>query len=451
MKSMKMLLLVLLSLPGLIFAKAEFSGELRNRFAYFINRDLYSPRSADYGIIDLRGRLGLKLSSKDDTFYLKYIMEVGNISWGEPAFGTALGTDGFNVETKNLYIGYKKNSLYGKVGLFHFSTPLGAEIDNDLAGIKLGYDGKLIHAEALYSLASAGANTNLNDNPSFFELDPSDNADMYYVMGGLHLTNTALKEKLSVWYLRYTDKNWGDTRALNYLGAYNELKLGVLSIDAGAVYNMGYVSITSNSNVNVGSLHAYAKAELELPQIAKVFVRVNMTTGNGGNNTNWTSIGQFQTIKGRGKLDTDLSILFGGSSFNQQSYFSSWIPTSNNKKNLTQGGYHNNDYGLFILEGGISHEFKSIGWTPKVVFGMATIMTPLTTTNSTRPFALGYELDFHNRFKLSKNTTLRLTAAGMLPGAALMYIFDDTYPGITIASLGSDMAIKIDGMLEIEI
>ncbi len=446
MKTLKSLVILLLATPSLFFAaKLDAEGELRNRFAYMINKDQDSNRSADFGIIDLRGRIGLKLSSKDNPFYLKYKMEIGNLSWGESAFGTDLGTDGINVETKSLYIGYKSDKLSGKVGLMSFSTPLGAEIDNDLAGIKLAYKGDFFHAEALYSLASAGASTNLNDNPSFFELDLSDNADIYYAMGGIHNKVT----DASVWFLRYTDKSWGNDLKLNYAGLYNELKLGVLKVDAGAVYNFGTVSPVTNSNVTVSSLHVYAKAELEIPRIITIFGRFNMTTGNGGNNTNWTSIGQFQTIHGRGNLNSDLSILFGGSSFNQQAYFDSNVPTANTKKNLTQGGYHNDDFGLMVIEAGVKRDFQigKVKWTPKAVFGMGYTVSKLTNG----AFGLGYEFDLHNKFELSKTTEFVITAAMLIPGRALTDVFDNTFPGVTITSLGSDATFKIDGQLEIKI
>jgi len=439
---MKRLLLLLSVLPLMAFSLGiKPDARLRVRFVQMNNKDQDSSRAADFHLIDMRGRLGIKLTDKNSPFYFYYKLEVGNLGWGEPLVGSSLGNDGVNLETKNLYIGYKKQGFRGKIGLIPFGTPLGAAFDNDLAGLKITYKTKLWHATVLYSLAAAGTNSlALNDPIDAFEANNGDDAQIYYVNGGLKVkANT-----FDAWLLRFDDKRWGDQRLLNYIGIYDVLKIGVFSLKVGGVYNTGSV-IQSNNTLAVGALHLYSYAKVKLPQIADLFLRLNITTGNGGD-TNLSKISQFQVIEGQGRMHSDLGILFGGDSFSQQAFFDHRAPVSDTKKNLTEGALQNNDYGLFVIECGLSREIKALKWTPSLVAGYA---STLATVNGHS--MLGLELDWHNRFKLNKNTALKLSAAFLLPGAALTDVIDKTYPGIKISTLGSDPTLKIDGKIEIRL
>ena len=416
----------------------KFDGNFRTRFYAFVNKDLDFTRNADYWSLDSRLRLGITLDITP-TFSVYYQLEVGNIPWGELAVGGGLGADKWNLETKNMYMDYKDVFWRGKLGIFGFKTPLESELDDDLMGIKLSFNQPLFSIDVLFSKLYNGTNdsiSNINDDNDYFEVESWNSTYLYFVNGQLKLDPV----NAQVYYMRVVDDRFAYKYSLNWIGTYNTLKLDPFKLDLGFSLNMGAV-VNLGTSIGVSAYHLYGKAEFEFFGFLKVFVRVNMTSGN---DTNHDMIEQFQVAGNHGNFKTDLGILFGGGPFTQQSYFDYRIVTADPRKNLTRGAIRFDDPGLFVIEFGAEANIKEIGLKSTLVAGIAQTAVSVGTNSVT---LLGIEFDLHNRFKLDKNVYLYLSGALLLPGTALTPVYNISHPTII---LGSDIAFKLDGKFEIE-
>ncbi len=443
----------------------KLDGDVRSRYCYMINKDGDFVREADFGIWDARGRLGIKIETENG-FYGYYRLEIGNIAFGEPYMGGAQSADGVNVETKNLFVGYKNDfdplSLAGKIGIFSFQTPLAGEIDDDVAGAKLNLDFLGINIELMYSKLYTGmSNTNMSIDMNDFEIRAWDATHLYYAQAGytLDLEAIQLKNSIDVYYMRLNDNRFTHKSRLNWLGVYESLKFSIFELEGGVSINGGDMYIT-NDAIHLNAMYAKAKLKVDLFGILDIFGRIHYATGNAQGETN--VVRQFQTIGGRGDFDSDLAILFGGSPFSQQAYFDYRYVGLDTRRNITQGRIRFTDPGLFVIEAGAQKTFDSIGLRTRIVFGMAMTANSVTNSLGEDVTSLGYEFDLNNRLKLAKGTYLTFNAAMLLHGNALRSVYAmstdvqtiDLVTGTTNSStvlIGGEPTIKLDAEIQIEI
>lgn len=467
--------LVLLFSAGIVHA-LDFSldGDVRSRYCYMIDKHGSFEVATNFDIWDVRGRLGAKLETSNG-FFAYYKLELGNIAFGEPYMGGAQGSDVVNIETKNVFVGYDGDFLKGKVGLFDFNTPLGGEIDDDLAGINLKFTIlKNIHIEAMYSrLYSGMSNTNMGIDMDNFVIPNAFSSHLYYLQAGydLQVQSIGLSNKVDVYYMRLNDTRFFDAR-LNWFAVYDKLNFWIFELDGGVSFNFGQVIYDAGSVMPLNAMYAKAKIKVDVFGLVDVFARIHYATGNAEGETN--AVRQFQTIGGRGDFDSDLGILFGGSPFSSQAYFDYRYIGLDTRRNLTQGKiqilktydaalgfYPQYDPGLFVIELGAQKKFDAIGLRTKFVFGMASTANPIYVIRDGATNAvsgLGYEFDFNNRLKLAKGTYLTLNAALLLHGNALRSIYAVNSENIssdgTITNrvlIGGEPTIKIDAEIQIEI
>jgi len=432
-------LCLLLIMAGSISAlDVKFDGDFRTRFYSFINKDMDFTRNADYWSVDSRLRLGIELEVTP-TFTVYYKLEVGNLPWGELAVGGGLGADKWNLETKNMYLDYKDVFWHGKLGIFGFKTPLGSELDDDLMGLKITFTQPIFEIDVMVSKLFNGTNnsiSNVNDDNDYFEVESWTDTYLYFVNGQIKLAPI----NAQVYFMRVVDDRFAFKYSLNWIGTYDTLKIDPLKIDLGFSYNMGTVD-NLGTTIGVSAFHLYGKAEFEFFNFLKIFARVNMTTGN---DTNQNGIEQYQVVGNHGNFKSDLGILFGGGPFSQQSYFDYRVVSADSRKNLTRGAIRFDDPGLFVIEFGAEANIKDIGLQSKFVAGIAQTTVAVGTNNAT---LLGIEFDLHNRFKLDKNVYFFLSGAILIPGTALTPVYNMNHSTI---NLGTDMAFKVDGKIEIE-
>ncbi|OHD53432.1 MAG: hypothetical protein A2Y33_15030 [Spirochaetes bacterium GWF1_51_8] len=432
------LLFVFLTVSAVFAFDVKFDGEFRTRFYGFMNKDLDFTRNADFWSLDTRIRIGAEFEATS-VFSLYYQLEVGNLPWGEAPLGGGQGADKWNLETKNMYLLYDDIFLKGKLGIIGFKTPLESEIDDDLMGLKLSFRQPLFDIDVLYSKLFNGTNesiSNVNEDNDYFETESWNATHLYYVNGQLKLDFL----DANVYFMRVVDDRFAYKYSLNWIGTYEQLNLDPLKVEAGFSFNFGNVSQNS-TNIPLAAFHLYAKAEMKILPFLEIFGRFNMTTGN---DTNTGNIEQFQVLNNNGNFRTDLGILFGGSPFNQQAYFNSKVVTADTRKNLTRGAVRFDDPGLMVIEVGAKLKFDEIGLETMLVGGFANTVVAVGTNNVN---LLGIEFDLHNRLKLDKDVAFCLSMAVLLPGMALTPVYNMNHSTII---LGSDIAFKIDGMIELK-
>lgn len=425
----------------------DFEGELRTRFCYYYNKNGDSDQVSNLGVVDNRGRLKIE-ASPGGPFYAAYELEIGNVAWGETYMGGEQGMDFINVETKNLFIGYDQEPFEGELGLIGFETPLRAEMDDDLAGLKIDFKKWGFKATALYSILSLGTNdTNLSIEIDDFFIDTLDDTHLLYFEGGYELEDKTLlgmelENGVSAWYMRLMDNRYDYDYILNWIGLYDEFKWGLVDLDLGFSLNTGSVNYTNSTTVPVNAYYLYSKLNFNVFDIVDVFARFNYVSGNEPGTSN--AVNQFQTIGARGRIDTDLGILFGGSPFNQQAYFSDRFAGIDTRRNITEGKVRFTDPGFMILEFGAKRDFQKIGLETEVVFGIGRLAHKLNNYS-----VLGYEIDIHNKLKLAKKTYLYLSMGMLLHGAALKDAYNISHSDVFLGG-DPDPTFKLDGMVEIE-
>lgn len=439
LRALNLIIVLLVFAVVPMFAKLQFDGDVRNRFVYFGNKDLDANREADFGIVDFRGRFGLKFIT-ESPIYAYYKLEIGNITWGEIVSGGGVGTDGINVETKQAYLGYKKKGgiFAGRIGLIPFGTPLEAAIDTDVAGLDLRFKYSIFGLKLAYSLLYNSTNETLKfvDNDDF-EIVSSNNAQLGYIEAEVNIRNkeSKLKENAKVWFMAMSDTRYAYSYNLSWIGFYNEFDIWKIKSDIGFSLNSGSIDNVGTA-IPVNAYFLYAKVKMDVFDIVDVFVRMNIASGNNGN---IDEVNRFQCISEKGRLNTGLSILFGGSSFNQQAYFDNKVTGLDTRKNLTEGTICYTDPGLFVFEFSVGRKFKSIKFATEFVFGYAAAANPIGGNT-----LLGYEFDLHNKFEFAKNAVIALSVAYMIPGKALQNVYAN-FQGMT---LGGSACFKIDGEIE---
>jgi hypothetical protein len=126
--------LLLIGILGAI--NFDYDGELLTRAAAY--NDAYKK---DGGHIDSRLRMGLNTQLTDGLDF-RAAFEIGEITWGNNATGGALGTNGVNIETSELYLDYLMNSIDTniKVGLQYWNDHRSLVLDDFFAGVMLYKD-----------------------------------------------------------------------------------------------------------------------------------------------------------------------------------------------------------------------------------------------------------------------------------------------------------------------
>lgn len=407
--------------------KPDFS--IRTRYCNFLNKDLDDNRDENLDYLDLKAKWGLKINT-GSPFYIRYKAQFGNL----PISGS--GYDEFStsaVETTNLYLGYKSEEFSIKTGILSVSSPLKAAIDDEAMGVSIKSDLFDVRLNGFYGKLKKDGDDIINP----FSSD-SYNADtnLYSLSGKIKLSD---KSSLKLWELYLSDKsNLNYEYVSSWTGAMFSQSFGQLNFEYGLVLNKGEVTATSKTPLN--AYYSLLKLNYEIEKKSSIFCKLHMTSGNDQNSN---EINQFQVIEGNGNIDTGLGVLFGGSPFSQQSYFSS-NSVALSEDNLSSGTLNYNDPGLLLMEFGGRMQFNGLPLWSEIVFGYARTIQEINNSN-----LIGFEFDLHNRYKIDKSLNFDLSFGYFLAGDA----FEQTYimNHSSIAGLGMDPVFKIDAALKLKI
>ncbi|HJZ54727.1 MAG TPA: hypothetical protein VKE74_07190, partial [Gemmataceae bacterium] len=150
-----------------------------------------------------RWRLYTTVESADKNAKVVWAIEVGDITWGLGGgangnnfngvtartgnnTGGQFGADGVDVETKNLYLQFNipwvpnSNILLGIHNVIFLTSPAGAYMDDDGAGIQLNFKWDPVDLQLYTIKALEGNSTNIRSN--------ADDNDLYAVRIGFNLT-----------------------------------------------------------------------------------------------------------------------------------------------------------------------------------------------------------------------------------------------------------------------
>lgn len=132
MKRLILILVPLMVFGALSAVPFDLGGEMRVRAA------LYNDTSEnDGGHIDNRLTMGFD-SQFHKNLAFRFAVEIGNIGWGSPN-GGAIGTNGVNIETSELYLDYLIDAIDAKlkVGQQYWADNMGLIMDDNFSGILL--------------------------------------------------------------------------------------------------------------------------------------------------------------------------------------------------------------------------------------------------------------------------------------------------------------------------
>lgn len=172
-----------------------FSGEMRVHGILFDNLTDFTDTERDPARFKdsnahffQRWRLFTTVQSADKRAKAVWAVEVGDIVWGSgggasgaefggvttrvgPGTGGGLGADGVNVETKNLFVQFDvpflpgtANLLLGIHNILLLTSPIGAFLDDDAAGIQFNWKLDPVDLQIWYAKADENARADADDN-----------------------------------------------------------------------------------------------------------------------------------------------------------------------------------------------------------------------------------------------------------------------------------------------
>lgn len=396
----------------------DFDGEVRNRFAFFNNYDMDYDTSDGKVADDLRARLALEVTS-DSPFYYMLMLELGNIQFD----ADLKAIDFVSLELKEIYAGYDSSFIDGKLGLIDVKTAGGAVYDDDSFGIQVKADFDFLQAKSFFTMPE------LVDETLTF-VDGLENLNYLFYLG-------VQQEKfidVDLWGMFLWDNSPEDYYYYYciWTGIELEKKMGMFSGDFGFTYNFGAATYLQ---IPIYAYYSHLTLEMEPTRKTKVYTRFNLSSGSDGSDD---TINQFQVVNGEGNLETGLGLLFGGSSFDNQSYFSS------ESLSIVEDGLSSDDFvfedpGLFIYEVGFRLEFDQIPLETEFVLGGANT-GELFNGDGYFTSLIGWEFDIHNTIKFSKDLKLNISTAYLIAGNS----FNGCYELNTGETLELDTSFMMD-------
>ncbi|MDC7222112.1 MAG: hypothetical protein PQJ60_00155 [Spirochaetales bacterium] len=400
-----------------------FAGELRARSAYLNNFDMdYTESDGDLAG-DVRGRLKLKVTGQSP-LYFKGMLEWGNVEISDDLSAEDL----WDLEMRELYLGFKKSSWKVKAGIIDLETPGGYVYDSNEWGLQVKYDFSSIDLDIkmFYSAADLTEGTNESQMPAEY-MD-------HLVFLGVHQEEYGDLD-LDLWGMFYH----GDTEEFVFnsywFGTEGTKEISDFTVQAGYTCNLGNVVTYS---IPLASHFSHLTVEYEQDKSKTLFSRFNLVTGSDGS---LDSTGQFQNPDGEGNLDTGLGLLFGGSPYGSQAYFDN-ESLSIVSDNLCEGDISFYDPGLFVYETGMEVDFSQ--WLPldletQFVLGGANT-GDLFDGEGYFYSLIGWEGDIHNKIEFSDHLEFALSLCYLIPGNSFNAVYELNYDDI----LDLDTSFKAD-------
>lgn len=395
----------------------EFEGDVRSRFAYFNNYDMDYSTSDPKIAVDIRARFAIDIETKSP-FYFRIDLELGNIEFDKDL----KASDFFMIELKEFYGGYDWNYVNGKAGIINVKTPGSAVYKDENFGLQAKIDFDVFKAKTFFTLP------NLISDPYEF-VDEISNLSYLAYLG-------ASQDKYidtDLWTMFLWDNGPEDFYYYCFwTGLELKKKYGIFSGETSFVYNFGAVSYLG---IPISAYYSHLKLELETTKKTRLFSRFNLASGTDGSSD---TINQFQVVNGEGNLETGLGLLFGGSAFDSQSYFSN-ESLSIVEDGLSSGDFVFNDPGLFIYELGFVIDFNTFLDETEFVLGGANT-GELFGGEGYFTSLIGWEMDVHNRFKFTDELEFHWSLSYLIPGNS----FNAVYELNTGETLGLDTSFKTD-------
>jgi hypothetical protein len=215
-----------------------------------------------------------------------------------------------------------------------------------------------------------------------------------------------------------------------------EKKFRRFSGNYGFIYNFGAATYLK---IPISAYYSHLKLELETTKKTKLYSRFNLSSGTDGSSD---TINQFQVVNGEGNLETGLGLLFGGSSFSNQSYFSN-ESLSIVEDGLSSGNFAFSDPGLFIYELGFEIDVNQLLDTTEFVLGGANT-GELFDGEGYFTSLIGWEMDIHNTVKFTDDLKLNLSFSYLIAGNSFNAVYElNTGDSLTLdTSFKTDCSIK---------
>jgi hypothetical protein len=403
-----------LELWGLNF---EFSGEVRSRFAFFNNYDMDYDTNDGKVAADIRTQFSTEITT-ESPLYFNILLELGNIEFDEDLEFT----DFFLIELKEIYAGYEWSFIGGKAGIIDVKTPGSSVYEDDNFGLQAKADFSFMKVKSFFTM------------PELID-------DSYEVVDGLANLNYLFflgfeQEKyvnVDLWGMFLWDNSPEDFYYYCFwTGIEADKKIGIFSGDFGFIYNFGAATYLG---IPISAYYSHLTLDVEPTKKTKLYTRFNLTSGSDGS---YDTINQFQVVNGEGSLETGLGLLFGGSSFSNQSYFSS-ESLSIVEDGLSSGDFVFEDPGLFVYEIGYMIEFKKLPLETEFVIGGANT-GELFNGEGYFTSLIGWEMDIHNTISFSKDLKLDVSLSYLIAGNS----FNAVYELNTGDTLELDTSFKTD-------
>jgi hypothetical protein len=204
-----------------------------------------------------RFRLFTTIESADKKARVYWALEVGDIAFGAgggasgaeyggsttrvgPSSGGGLGNDGANVETKNAYLwfeipgGWGGSAILGLHNIVFLSSPTGAFMDDDAAGIQLNW--KSDFADVQFWLAKTDENNRFDaDDNTMYALRLGVNAtkDLRFTLEGLVVDQQCFARRSPAVGSTCVSASFGDTF---WVGGTVGAKVANINLDGTVVY-----------------------------------------------------------------------------------------------------------------------------------------------------------------------------------------------------------------------
>ncbi len=338
----------------------DLNGETRFRTQYSLDTDEINT--------DIRSRLSLKIG-EEHGFYQKTDLELGNIDLNSDL----IINDFYEIETKELYLGYKTDLIKGKIGIIDVDTQGSIYSGEDL-GLQVKVKSENIDFKGFYTLQNIVSDTweVLED---FSELNHLAYLSAEYI--GIPDNN------ISLWMSYFEDNDEKDYFYYSlWIGSEFKKEYKKFHGKVGFTYNLGEVT---SHRIPISSWLLNTELKLSIDNSFEFVTRFNLI----GNSDDTRVINQYQTVDGDGEINSELSLL---------------TEVVLNMDNLSTNDLVYDNSSLFFYEIGYKKQFKDIPLESVIVLGGV----------SEGEFVIGIEMDLNNKLEILKNLDLNINTAYLL-------------------------------------
>jgi hypothetical protein len=443
----------------------EVRGEYRNRGVLMLNKDANSDTRDNFSIFDSRFRLWFEPVVSSNLRFV-YNLQVGDISWGDLvgvprkdknhpySGGGTQGTEGVNLQTRQMYAKYTDGDTLFNIGFIPFSTPLAFVMSSNIPGIHFRTKFLGLNANLMYARAYAGPGDVVHASKSADTIDLSDDRNDYFFSldrefgSAVHLTAWVLYDDNG----RFRERGGADGKQLEselfYWGIQSKGELSpVWSYSADFVLNTGTITSHGEGSEKVEAFAFRALGKANLGEWTIQF-QGRLLSGNKHDDTKpGTPVRQFTVLDGdEGPVGSWMGILFGGGPFDHQSYFHH-SAASARRKNISTGYFVRDDPGITSLEFRIERAILE-KTTLLLSGGYARTTRAVLDSDGKKQSSLGTEVDIGLKHPVTEGLELYIQLGYLFPGPAL---------GPTIAldggdrpAIGTDPVMQVAAMLSLK-